>query len=246
MSKQKLHIGTSGWHYKHWIGTFYPEKTKPADMMENYLKSFDTVEINNSFYRLPEPKTLENWEAAVPKDFIFSVKASRYITHIKKLKDGKQGFERLQERIDVLQNKLGPVLFQLPPGWSYNSDRFHEFLQILPNSYRYAFEFRNPAWYNDEAIGLLRKKGAAFVIYELEGHISPIEITSDFAYLRLHGPGAKYQGSYDDDTLNLWLERFKDWSGQGVGEVYCYFDNDQEGYAAFNAKRMLELYENKK
>jgi uncharacterized protein YecE (DUF72 family) len=236
-----IHIGTSGWHYKHWVGEFYPEKTKSEDMLRLYLETFKTVELNNSFYRLPEQKTFESWAGSVPDHFIFALKASRYITHIKKLKDGRQSFERLQERIEILKNKLGPILFQLPPGWNYNGERLNDFLEVLPNNYQYAFEFRNHSWYNDEAYGLLGKKNAAFVIYELEGHKSPLQLTSDFAYLRLHGPAGKYQGSYDDETLRKWLKKFGDWTENGIKEVYCYFDNDQKGYAAFNAKRMLEL-----
>lgn len=241
MDKSKLHIGTSGWHYKHWIGEYYPDNTKPADMLSIYLKDFSTVEINNSFYRLPERKTFENWAAAVPDNFIFAVKASRYITHIRKLSEGKLGLEKLQERITPLKNKAGPLLFQLPPGWAYNGERLSEFLDALPQGYRYAFEFRNHSWYNQEAYSMLSKRQAAFVIYELEGHISPEVLTADFAYLRLHGPGGKYQGSYDEDTLKRWLEKFAKWSDNGIYEVYCYFDNDQKGYAAFNAKRMNEL-----
>jgi uncharacterized protein YecE (DUF72 family) len=242
MNLPKTRIGTSGWHYKHWVGRFYPDKTKPADMLKLYLEKFNTVEINNSFYRLPEEKTFENWSASVPGDFIFAVKASRYITHIKKLKDGRQGFERLQERIDVLKKKLGPVLFQLPPGWEYNGERLNEFINVLPSQYQFAFEFRNHSWYNNETYDLLRKKNAAFVIYELEGHLSPIELTSDFAYLRLHGPGGKYQGSYSDEKLKEWIKRFRSWGNNGIKDVYCYFDNDQNGYAAFNAQRMIEIY----
>ncbi len=236
-----IHIGTSGWHYKHWIGKFYPKDAKPKELIELYTKTFSTVEINNTFYRLPERSTFDAWFHSVPEHFIFSVKASRYITHVKKLKEGRKGFDKLTERLEVLKNKTGPILFQLPPGWQYNAERFKQFISDLPNHYRYAFEFRNPSWYNDEVYDLLRQINAAFVIYELEGHISPLSLTSDFAYLRLHGPGDKYQGSYDDATLNKWLERFKDWKNNDIKEVYCYFDNDQKGFAAFNAKRMMEL-----
>lgn len=241
MGMKNIRIGASGWHYKHWVGEFYPVQIKPEEMLGYYLRFFDTVEINNSFYRLPETKTFENWERSVPEDFLFSVKASRFITHVKKLKEGKIGFDRFEERVTALKRKLGPILFQLPPGWNYNGERFLEFIHSLPRQFRYAFEFRNHSWYNDDVYEALATNNAAFVIYELEGHTSPIRLTADFTYLRLHGPGGKYQGSYDDETLKMWINKFREWLKNGLKEVYCYFDNDQKGFAAFNARRMKEL-----
>lgn len=241
MGTKNIRVGASGWHYKHWIGEFYPESAKAGEMLRYYLEHFDTVEINNSFYRLPEKRTFENWAKSTPHNFIFAVKASRYITHIKKLREGSEAVSRLEERIDALGNKLGPILFQLPPGWNYNGERFREFIGILPKGFRYAFEFRNHSWYNEEVYRSLADHNAAFVIYELEGHTSPLRLTADFTYLRLHGPGGKYQGNYSDDSLKLWVDRFRKWQKNGIKEVYCYFDNDQKGYAAFNAQRMKML-----
>ncbi len=235
-----IHIGTSGWHYKHWKGTFYPEGTKDADQLKQYIKTFRTVELNNSFYRLPEAATFTAWKEAVPDGFVFSVKASRYITHVKKLHDAAEAVQTFLERAAHLGNKLGPVLFQLPPGWSVNIRRLEEFLNDLPAKYRYTFEFRNRSWYEAEVYALLRKYNGAFCIYELDGHLSPAAVTADFVYVRLHGPGKKYQGSYSEKALKEWAEQCREWQHDGR-DVYMYFDNDQAGYAAFNARNLLEL-----
>lgn len=238
--KGKIYIGTSGWHYKHWKGTFYPEGTKDAQQMEYYLQHFDTVEINNSFYKLPSTTTFEKWKKAVPDDFIFAIKGSRFITHMKKLKVQRENIEKFFNGTDRLENKAGPILFQLPPGWKINAERLKDFLAQLPSDYRYTFEFRNDTWYDESIYGLLRENKCAFCIYELAGHMSPMEVTADFVYIRLHGPGDKYQGTYDQATLETWANRCKDWRDEGK-DVFVYFDNDQEGYAAFNAKTLKEI-----
>jgi len=240
MTKNKIYIGTSGWHYKHWIGTFYPEGTKDAEQFGYYLQHFDTVELNNSFYRLPAKETFANWRRSVPKDFIFAVKASRFITHMKKLKDPVESIEQFFDHVNALKEKLGPILFQLPPGWKLNLERLETFLSYLPKQYRYTFEFRNATWYTEEVYGLLRKHNCAFCIYELEHHLSPEIVTADFVYIRLHGPGNKYQGSYSTATLQKWMRKCKAWLKEKK-DVYVYFDNDQVGYAAFNAVKMREL-----
>lgn len=241
MTKQgKIHIGTSGWHYKHWIGTFYPEDTKEAEQLGYFLKKFNTVELNNSFYRLPSEETFGNWYKEVPAQFVFSVKASRYITHLKKLKIDKTAIDQFFYHADHLKDKLGPILFQLPPRWKINKERLADFLDYLPMRYRFTFEFRDQTWYDDDIYALLRKYKVAFCIYELAGHISPIITTADFVYVRLHGPGDKYQGSYDSATLKKWAKRCKEWR-KGGKDVYVYFDNDQAGYAAFNAQKINEI-----
>jgi uncharacterized protein YecE (DUF72 family) len=238
--KSLIHIGTSGWHYKHWKGTFYPKEIKLKDHFSYYLNFFDTIEINNTFYRLPSKETFIKWHNTAPKDFIYAVKASRYITHLKKLQDISKSENLLLQNASFLKKHLGPILFQLPPGWEINIERFKNFLEILPKKYRYVFEFRNKTWYNETIYGLLQQHNAAFCIYELAGQLSPIKITADFVYVRLHGPDGKYQGSYDDDTLIKWAEYCKIWLAKGK-EVFIYFDNDEKGYAAFNAIRLKEL-----
>jgi uncharacterized protein YecE (DUF72 family) len=237
MSAQ-VHIGTSGWHYAHWRGPFYPEKTKAAEMLNFYLRQFDTVEINNSFYRLPPVKALKNWRDSTPPDFCFAVKGSRYLTHMKKLKDPKPGLAKFFGRIKHLDDKLGPILFQLPPGWKCNAARLESFLAALPKKQRYAFEFRDATWHNASVYELLRRHNAAFCIYELAGFQAPSEITADFTYLRLHGPLATaYQGSYARRSLSDWARRLAAWR-KSLDDIYVYFDNDQQGFAALNA---LEL-----
>ncbi len=238
--RTEIRIGTSGWHYKHWLGTFYPPGTRASKMLDYYLERFDTVEINNSFYRLPEPETFAAWREAVPRDFRFAVKGSRFLTHAKKLKDPEQGIERFFANADLLGDKLGAVLWQLPPQWGVNVERLDAFLEALPRHHRYAFEFRHESWNTDAVYAVLRKHGAAYCIYHLAGFQSPLEITADFTYLRLHGPGGKYQGSYDDGMLRRWAALIQGWNGQ-LRAVYAYFDNDQAGFAAHNAARLRQL-----
>jgi uncharacterized protein YecE (DUF72 family) len=237
---KKIYVGTSGWHYKHWIGTFYPEGTKDAGQLDYYLQNFGTVELNNSFYRLPSPETFTTWRKSVPDDFIFSVKASRFITHMKKLKDVKEATAQFFLHVRKLKEKLGPILFQLPPGWKLNAERLNEFLAGLPRGYRYTFEFRNESWYTEEVYDLLKKHNCAFCIYELEHHLSPEMVTADFVYVRLHGPGNKYQGSYTKQALRKWAEKCRRWKKEKK-DVYVYFDNDQLGYAAFNAQTLAGM-----
>jgi uncharacterized protein YecE (DUF72 family) len=209
-------------------------------MFRFYLEHFDTVELNNSFYKLPELSTFEAWREATPRDFRFAVKASRFITHNKKLKDPEPALERFLPRAEALGAKLGPVLFQLPPQWQINLERLESFLKALPRGHRYTFEFREPSWNEPEVYELLRRYNAAFCIYELAGYLSPIEITADWTYVRLHGPGGKYQGSYEQRTLRKWAERIGEWS-ERLRAVYVYFDNDQAGYAPVNALELKRL-----
>lgn len=240
MKKGKLFIGTSGWHYKHWIGTFYPPETKAHEQFLYYQKVFDTVELNNSFYKLPSPETFAAWRQESPDNFLFVIKASRYITHQKKLKDPEESTERFFENIRYLKHKLGPVLFQLPPSWNVNPERFRMFLKVLPARHRYVFEFRNPSWYSTGIISLLKEHHCAFCIYELAGHQAPEEITADFVYIRLHGPGDKYEGSYSRRQLMHWADKCRSWQRKGL-DVFVYFDNDQFGYAPENARVLKEL-----
>jgi uncharacterized protein YecE (DUF72 family) len=237
---QSIHIGTSGWHYDHWRGPFYSHDLSKDEFLRYYSYHFQTVEINNTFYQLPERKTLSAWCDTVPAGFLFSVKASRYITHMKKLKDPEESLTNFLERIKVLEDKLGPVLFQLPPNWNFNSERLGTFLDSLPPDYRYAFEFRDPSWLNSQAYKALAKHRAAFCIYDFDRRLSPKEVTADFVYVRLHGPNGPYQGQYKTKALSGWAGAFSTWSSEGK-EIYCYFDNDQHGYAVRNALELQEM-----
>ncbi len=236
----ELRIGTSGWHYRHWRGPFYPDDLPTSKMFAYYLQHFDTVEINNSFYRLPPPGCFAGWREAAPAGFCFAVKASRFITHNKKLKDPENALQNLLPRAEELQEKLGPILFQLPPRWKRNAERLEALLEILPRKHRYAFEFREPSWNAPEIYEILRRHNAAYCIYELAGYRSPLEITADFSYVRLHGPGEKYQGNYSHSVLQHWARRIASWRRKLKG-VYVYFDNDQAGYAAQNALALKKL-----
>jgi uncharacterized protein YecE (DUF72 family) len=244
MAKANIYIGTSGWHYKHWKGTFYPAEIKDAGQFSYYRRYFKTVEINNSFYMLPDARIFSAWAKAAPAGFIFSVKASRFITHMKKLKTDKNSIRIFFTHALKLGRKLGPILFQLPPGWKMNAARFAEFATNLPKGIRYAFEFREHSWYNEEIYAVLRKHNFAFCIYELANHVSPLQVTANFVYIRLHGPGDKYQGSYTDKSLKKWATLCVDWKKEKK-DVFIYFDNDQEGYAAYNAQRLSSLVDKK-
>jgi len=239
--KCDIRIGTSGFHYKHWVGPFYPEKTKQKEMLDYYIQRFNTVELNNSFYRLPTVEAFESWRDATPAKFIVAVKASRFITHNKKLKDPVNALENLLPRAEHLGNKLGPFLFQLPPKWRVNVDRLRELLTVLPKRHRYAFEFREPSWMSTEVGKMLEKFNAAFCIYELAGYRSPVKVTADFAYVRLHGPSThKYQGSYPDSLLRHWAQQIEGWA-RHLKAIYVYFDNDQAGYAPQNGLTLRRM-----
>ncbi len=207
-------------------------------MLAFYADRFDVVELNNTFYKLPTEAALDSWRDSTPARFRFAAKGSRFLTHMKKLKDTGQGIERFFEKAERLGRKLGPIVFQLPPRWEVNVERLREFLSALPKHHRYAFEFRNPTWNVDGVFETLKEFNAAYCIFELSGVQSPCEITADFTYIRLHGPGGPYQGSYDDRTLRAWAKRFCDWD---LRASYVFFDNDQAGYAAMNALRLREM-----
>lgn len=210
-------------------------------MLRCYAEHFDTVEINNSFYRLPSSEALEGWCRETPASFCFAVKASRYITHSRKLKDPRDPVERFMRVVEKLQRRLGPILFQLPPGWKVNVERLDAFLAGLPPAHHYVFEFRNESWNVQPVYEVLRRRNAAFCVHELGGFQSPIEITADFTYVRLHGPENKYRGDYTVAALRGWARRMEQWQKK-LRHIFVYFDNDQAGLAAKNAlelKRMI-------
>jgi len=236
----EIRVGASGWHYKHWRGPFYEPTLPPARMLEFYIRHFDTVEINNSFYRLPSEDALKAWRDSTPPNFVFAVKASRFITHNKKLSDPQSALEKFFPRVEILRPKLGPILFQLPPQWKVNSERLEAFLNVLPKRHLYAFELRNPTWHTGAIYEILRAHNAAFCIYDLAGFQSPLEITADFTYARLHGPLGPYQGSYSEAALRTWAERIRKWLRK-LKRIYVYFDNDQEAFAVRNALELKRL-----
>lgn len=238
----EIRIGTSRYHYKHWRGLFYPARMSADQMLDYYSRHFDTVELNNSFYRLPTENAFDDWRRSTPSNFVFAVKMSRFLTHNKKLRNPQLALTNFLSRVERLRTKLGPILFQLPPKWQVNHERLKALLETLPPTLRYVFELRDRTWITPKIEELLASSGAAFCIYELAGYHSPLTVTTDFAYVRLHGPSAdKYQGSYDETCLSEWCCQIGDWS-RTLKAVYVYFDNDQAGFAARNAmtlKRMV-------
>ena len=238
-------IGTSGWSYAHWRGPFYPPALPHDAQLAFYAGRFRSVEINSTFYRLPETKMLRAWHDAVPRDFTFAVKASRFITHMKKLNAPARALKSFFGRIEALGDKLGPVLFQLPPRWRCNHERLASFLTALSRDFRYAFEFRDQSWLEPRTYELLARHGAALCFYELGGYRSPIVVTSKLIYIRLHGPDGPYQGRYDRRALARWGEKIRGWLAEGRS-VCCYFDNDQLGYAALNAQELADLLQRQK
>jgi len=235
-----VHIGTSGWHYQHWKSKFYPPEVQAAGMLRAYTLHFDSVEINNSFYRLPTPEAVKDWVKQTPKNFVFAVKASRYITHNRKLNCPEDTLVKFLDVARGFGKKLGPILFQLPPGWNVNVDRLAEFLEALPSRYRYAFEFRNQSWHTPNVVRLLTKFNVAFCIFELNGFQSAANVTANFVYVRLHGPGSAYQGDYPALSLGRWARNIEAWNYEGR-DVFFYFDNDQAGYAPKNAMALRRL-----
>lgn len=243
---KNIHIGTSGWNYKHWKGTFYPDDLPQKKWLAYYIERFSTVEINNSFYRLPPKANFETWRKSVPDDFIFSVKVYRYITHMKKLIDSEETLNLFFENAGALKSKAGPLLLQMPPGLKFDLKRLRDFCEKLTDKFRYTFEFRNPGWWNDETYKLLEEYNMSFCLFQLAGAITPRIVTADLVYIRLHGPTQyPYQGYYDQETLSEWAAQFRKWHKEGR-EVYCYFDNDEKGYAAWNALELKELVHGKK
>jgi uncharacterized protein YecE (DUF72 family) len=242
MSKVKcdIRIGTSGWYYDHWRERFYPADLPKSKWFEYYAQHFDTVEINNTFYHLPKEKTFQRWHDIAPKNFLYAVKASRYITHIKKLNDAGEPLERFFERANLLKTRLGPVLFQLPPSLHKNLDRLEAFIKLLPKRKTAVFEFRHQSWYEDDTFKLLDKSGVGFCIHDLSGNKSPRAVTGSIIYVRFHGTTGRYAGNYPESQLQDWAEWLKH-HAKNVRAAYAYFNNDVQGHAINNAKQLKSL-----
>lgn len=234
----RLRVGCSGWQYRHWRGHFYPRDLPQARWFEHYSRVFDTVEVNNSFYRLPERATFEAWKARAPAGFLFAVKASRYLTHMKKLKDPEEPIARFFERATGLGRKLGPVLYQLPPRWPRDLERLADFLRLLPRG-RHAIEFREPSWYGAETERLLAKARVALCLHDMRGSESPLRMVGPFVYVRFHGSGTKYGGRYPDEIIDEWAARLAKEILRGR-DVYAYFNNDWGGHAPRDAVRLRD------
>lgn len=237
----KVYIGTSGWHYKHWLGgVFYPEGMRASEMFDFYARYFDTVEINNSFYRLPTATTFDNWRDASPRNFCYAVKASRFITHMKKLKDPQSSSEKFFDVADRLGRKLGPILFQLPASLKVDCERLERFMRMLPPRRKYAFEFRDASWYDAKVFRLLGEYDVSLCLADHHLAPAPWVATAGHVYVRGHGPEGRYRDNYPDATLRTWSRRIRGWQRQ-QRRVYAYFDNDQKSAAPKDARRLMEL-----
>lgn len=224
-------IGTSGWQYDHWKGIFYPQGLPKSEWFGHYANHFDTVEVNNTFYHLPSENTFDSWHDQAPPGFLYTLKFSRYGTQMKKLKDPDATIGNFLERAKRLKTYLGPILVQLPPRWKCNLSRLKSFLNAAPSDTRWALEFRNPSWLNQEVYRVLQDHNAALVIHDLiENH--PYKITADWVYLRFHG--VDYSHNYSPQALSSAASRIREYLKDGVA-VYAYFNNDARGYAVQNA-----------
>lgn len=235
-----IRIGTSGWYYEHWKELFYPAGLPKSKWFEHYAQHFDTVEINNTFYHLPKEQSIQRWHKIAPEGFLYAVKANRYITHIKKLKDTSESLRRFFDGINLLERKLGPVLYQLPPSLHIDLDRLRDFIKLLPKRKTAVFEFRHKSWYCEETYKLLGKNGAGFCIHDMPGKESPQVVTSDTIYIRFHGTTRRYSGSYPKSQLQDWAKWLKEQSKK-VSGIYVYFNNDVHGHAIKNAKHLKEM-----
>jgi uncharacterized protein YecE (DUF72 family) len=237
-----LLVGTSGFDYKDWRGPFYPRFLKSGDRLAFYAEHFDTVELNVTFYRMPKAEAFRGWQGAVPDDFRFAVKASRYLTHIRRLVDPQQPVEFLMERATELGDKLGSVLLQLPPSLEIDLDRLEETLGAFRRAVPVAVEPRHRSWFVPELGELLRRYDAAFVMADRRGPITPLWTTASWTYLRLHQGRATPRPCYGDRALASWVDRLAALPGGDQG--YVYFNNDHRACAVYNARtfeRMLRL-----
>jgi uncharacterized protein YecE (DUF72 family) len=234
-----IRVGCSGWQYKHWRGDFYPADLSQTQWLDHYARHFDTVEVNNSFYRLPEAATFASWRRRVPRGFLYAVKASRYLTHMKKLKDPEPPLDLFFSRATMLGTALGPVLYQLPPRWPVNLNRFEAFLKALPRRRRHAVEFREPSWYSEPVFVLLEKYRVALCVHDMQGSHSGMRAIGPFVYARFHGP-QKYSGRYPDAVLETWADWLAERARTGA-PVFAYFNNDSGGHAPRDAVRLRAL-----
>ena len=232
-----IRVGCSGWAYKHWRGLFYPEGLPQKRWFERYAEEFDTVEINNSFYRLPPPATFAKWRDQAPAGFCYAVKANRFLTQAKKLLDCEEPMERMMAAARCLGDRLGPILYQLPPSLKLNLERLESFLNILPRDATSVFEFRNTSWYVAETYALLDRHGAGFCAHDMRGSATERIAVGPAAYVRFHGAKGKYWGRYSDQAIHAWAEWLVDQARAGRA-AWCYFNNDIHGHAIEDARAL--------
>ncbi|HEV7620743.1 MAG TPA: DUF72 domain-containing protein [Flavisolibacter sp.] len=239
-----IHIGTSGWSYKHWKLLYYPAKLKSTDWLSYYAQTFKATEINGSFYRLPTQETVINWMNKVPKGFIFCPKMSRYLTHMKKLHDPEESVERFFSIFEPMKNMMGPVLLQLPPFLKFNYDiaeRLYSILQKQYSAYEFVMEVRHDTWLHNDSLTLMTKYNIGFVISHSNNEFPYSEmVTAKNIYVRFHGPVELYASSYSNDLLKSYVKKFKAWIKEGH-VLWVFFNNDIHGYAIENAKTLMKM-----
>jgi uncharacterized protein YecE (DUF72 family) len=235
-----LRIGCSGWSYKDWRGPFYPPEVKVKDHLAYYATQFSTVEINASFYNLPTENAVRTWRETAPPGFLFAWKASRFITHLKRLKDVEASLDLVLGRMEGLEGRFGPILFQLPPSMQIDAGRLAGFLRLLPPRRRCTIEFRHPSWYAAEILDLLREHDVSLCLSDHHHAPAPWEATASWVYVRGHGPGGRYHGRYGEAELKALAGRIDDWGAAGK-DVFCYFDNDIKSAAPHDARHLIAL-----
>jgi uncharacterized protein YecE (DUF72 family) len=237
----RILIGTSGWHYDSWRGPFYPAGLPVKAQLQYYASQFETAELNGVFYRTPTRDAVQSWKEQTGADFIFSWKASKFITHWKRIgENSANSLELLEDRLSLLGKKAGPVLFQLPPNFRVDVDRLTSFLRMLSSKRRYSFEFRHPSWYTPRVMRLLAEENISLCISDHHDAPAPWKLTADFVYMRGHGPGGRYKGHYSADALATWAKRIKSWKSQGC-DVFVFFDNDQKSAAPIDALKLKQV-----
>jgi uncharacterized protein YecE (DUF72 family) len=234
-------IGTSGWHYDSWRGPFFPKGLPIKNQLQYYASQFSTTELNGVFYRTPTPEAVKSWRYQTGNDFVFAWKASKFITHWKRLSQNSvSSLELLEHRLSLLGDKAGPILFQLPPNFAADAERLESFLKLLSKKRRYCFEFRHPSWYAPRILKLLSARNISLCLSDHHDAPAPWKRTADFVYVRGHGPGGRYKGHYRKDVLAGWTKRIKSWNRQGC-DVFVYFDNDQKSAAPADAMQLKRL-----
>jgi uncharacterized protein YecE (DUF72 family) len=240
--RARARVGCSGWNYKDWRGVVYPEKLPQRRWFEHYATLFDTVEINNTFYRLPSPTTAEAWERQAPDGFVYALKVGQFGSHRMKLRDSASWLPNHLDRVERLRDHLGPNLLQLPPRWKRNIERLDEFLTNAPPHIRWAVELREESWLHDDTFAALQRHDAALCIHDLLAD-HPWELTTDWTYVRFHGPDAlnvKYQGLYGPQRLDSAANQLGQWLDDGV-DAYAYFNNDWWGHAVTDAQTLRDM-----
>lgn len=237
----RILIGTSGWHYQSWRGPFFPDGFPIKHQLQYYASQLATTELNGVFYRTPTPAAVRSWHDQTGKHFVFAWKASKFITHWKRLSEkSANSLALMEDRLALLGDKVGPILFQLPPQFEVDTGRLRDFLPMLSARRRYSFEFRHPSWYTPEVVRLLRDANIALCLSDHHDAPAPWRRTADFVYIRGHGPGGRYKGRYSAAALEHWAKRAAGWKRAGY-DVYVYFDNDQKSAAPGDALRLQAM-----